>query len=155
MLKDTLLHQFNMTYFVIRRNLEGIESEDVVIRVGDDGANINWILGHILATRNVFIALLGGEPFWSDEQRARFASKSDVEVDAAQAMPLAQMEQALEQSQEQLQALLGACKNEDLTAAPENGPPLGIKLGGFAFHESYHAGQIGIMRRVIGLSGTL
>ena len=155
MLKDTLLHQFNMTYFVIRRNLDGVETEDAIIRVGEDGANINWIVGHILATRNVFIALLGGEPFWSDEQRARFASKSEVVVDAAQAMPLAQMVQTLEQSQEQLQALLGASTDEDLAAAPEDGPPLCIRLGGFAFHESYHAGQIGIMRRVIGLAGAL
>ena len=38
--------------FATKKNLEGMTHEESLLRPEKGGASINWILGHIVATRN-------------------------------------------------------------------------------------------------------
>jgi hypothetical protein len=78
----------------------------------------------------------------------------------AEARPFESLLADLVRSQERLKAGLSRITPEELAAEGLPGVPggvttVGTQLAFFNFHESYHAGQMGILRRLIGLSGAM
>jgi uncharacterized damage-inducible protein DinB len=58
----------------------------------------------------------------------------------------------LEASQERL---LSGLEDEEILSHETGESTLGSKLFTFNFHESYHAGQLGILRRMLGKEGAI
>ena len=67
-----LSSQFGMTQWALRTNIAGVTHEQSIVRV-DPGINsIHWLVGHLLAVRNILLPILGTEPFWSEETAAPY-----------------------------------------------------------------------------------
>ena len=118
------------------------------------------MLGHIVHTRSTIAGLVGGEPFTGDDHEKLYGRGSHPIVDADKAVQTTELLQHYGRSSEQLQAFLARATAEDLAQAlPEPheilGSTVGEALTAFAFHEAYHAGQLGILRRVMGQSGAI
>jgi uncharacterized damage-inducible protein DinB len=151
---DLLLQQFDINRRTVSLNLEAVSQEDSVIQPPPGGNCINWVVGHILASRNPVHRLLGLPPAWADDEAARYDRGSAPVTDASQAVDLETMTGLLEASQEALAGAMGAMADEDLgrTAGDK---PLGVQLAFLSFHESYHAGQLGVLRRLTGHPGAI
>jgi uncharacterized damage-inducible protein DinB len=149
--------QFHVSNIVIKRNLGEITHEQSLIQPKPAGNCINFILGHIVATRCNFIKMLGGESVWKDDDIKKYDRHAAPLTDPAEAKPLNEIWQALDQTQQRIAAAVSKLDNEKLKQkapfSPTNNPDetYGSILAVFAFHDAYHAGQTGVLRRIIGL----
>ncbi|MBD3335094.1 MAG: hypothetical protein GF355_06225, partial [Candidatus Eisenbacteria bacterium] len=103
----------------------------------------------------------GGEPIWSAEERRRYQRGSAPITGREDGRDWSEIASAWEASQEKLRAALGGLKPEQLLAPlPEDRNPFKVgslaeMIGALAFHESYHVGQLGVLRRAAGLAGAI
>lgn len=152
---DGVSLQFRYTHFVLKKNLEGTTHEESLHRPEPGGNCLNWVLGHILLNRNDAHRLLGLEPVWTEVENSPYnRGTAGLEPAGPGVRTLDSMITDLDRSQEQIQAALAATTDERL-AATEGDRTVGELLYGLTFHESYHAGQTGILRRLSGKEGSL
>lgn len=155
-----LLKMFAITHGALHMNLAGLTHEEALVAPGAGGNCMNWVVGHIVASRDMFFPLLGEEPVLPAEviQRYRRGSKP---ITAADARPLAEMVTALDRSQERMLGAIRRLTPEKLAAAievkalPGNPSTMFEALAMLQFHEAYHVGQSGILRRVAGRAGAI
>jgi uncharacterized damage-inducible protein DinB len=111
------------------------------------------VLGHILVGRNKVLRFLGEPPIWGDEHITRYETGSEPITTDDQALPLEKLLSDLDQSQECIRAALEITSSEDLAAKVEfrgSERPLGQVLSGLHWHETYHTGQLEILRQLAG-----
>ena len=122
-----------------------------------EGGNcINWVLGHILATRNGILQILGEEPILPEDKARLYQRGSTPLIDSGEIIPLEELlvlpqsshNIMLKKLQQSDPALLS--KPAPFSPLDKPGETVGSLLAGLIFHESYHSGQTGILRRILG-----
>jgi uncharacterized damage-inducible protein DinB len=146
---------FEMNYGALFRNLEGITHAESLVQPQPAGNCINWVAGHIVATRNRMLPLLGLEGPWARDMEFRYSGREDAPWSADTALDLKSIEQDLARSQQALMGALDDMSSRALAVRSEDGKTLGEVLGFFQFHEAYHVGQVGLLRRLVGRSGAI
>ena len=155
---DTLNMLFGINYVVLKKNLDGVSHEESLIQPKGGGNCLNWVLGHIVATRDNVAQLLNQEPVWSKEISAIYQRGSDPLREGSDAQPLETIVADLERSQERLVAGLSTISEPELSApSPDKSAAetVGELLFVLQFHEAYHAGQTGLLRRMAGHEGAI
>lgn len=156
---ETIAAQYRFNYYVVNTNLQGITDEEARRRPQPGGNPLNWILGHIIMVRQALLTKLGSQPLLSAESTKAYGrgSKPDSELPAR----LPDLVAAYERSQEEMDALLARIGENEL-AGPAPFHPLGTPEASLSTllqkavcHEAYHAGQLGIGRRLVGKSGAI
>jgi len=151
---DLLAMLFEINHYALKVNLAGITHEDS-LRSPDTGGNcINWVLGHVLSNRNRVLELVGAPPVWEAKDAERFRRGSAPLTDPIAAMPFETMVSDLDRSQEEIMSGLARLNAEDLAKEAPRGT-VAHELAGLQFHEAYHAGQIGLLRRIAGKEGAI
>lgn len=148
--RESLEVLFGANFHVIQVNTNGISQAESMIQPQPAGNCINWVLGHIVANRNSILRLVGQPPIWNEDDAAPYARGSNPMSDPAKAQPVSKILDDLARSQE---TLVGALSGMDEDAMRKD--ELGEKLTWLSFHETYHAGQIGLLRRIAGKSGMI
>ena len=149
---------FGVNYQVLQKNLDGVTHEESLLQPGGGGNCLNWVLGHIIATRDNAIQLLNQVPIWSKETAGIYKRGSEPIRDGSHALPLEKLVSDLERSQERLVAGLAKVSEPELRApAPDKSAAetVGETLFVLQFHEAYHAGQTGLLRRMAGHEGAI
>jgi len=155
--RELLRQQFSLMYQVAERNLEGMSRQHSLAHPAPGGNCANWILGHLTNVQNGAMKLMGENPVWESDQlqRAGFdpitASEQAIDWDTLRDRFLGSRERTL--------AAIGRLSNEALNETvphPFGGTcTRGELLNTLAFHQTYHVGQLGVMRRVAGLEGAI
>ncbi len=151
---QTLAMLFGSTHGTLMMNIAGLNHEDSLRAPHPGGNCLNWVLGHIVATRNQVMALVGEPPVWSAEEAAPYIRGSAPLTAGSPARPFEEIIAALGRSQERILARLARMSEADL-AAPAQKATVGSKLATLQFHEAYHAGQVGLLRRLVGKQGVI
>jgi uncharacterized damage-inducible protein DinB len=146
---------FEMNYEALFRNLEGVTHEDSLVQPVPAGNTINWLLGHILATRNRLHPLLGLQEAWSPELAYRYSGRDGAGWTPGVAVDLRTIEGDLARSQQQVMGAFDAMSSQALATRANDGRTLAEVLGFFHFHEAYHGGQIALVRRIVGHPGVI
>jgi len=158
-LAETLAIQFGMNQYIAKMNLEGITHEESLVRAAETGNHINWLVGHVVATRCALLPSLRQEAPWGEEQTRVYRRGSSAAVDTDY-LPFDEVVRAFHTTQERILAGVAALTDEELAApapfSPGGGPEtLGSLLTKSTVHEGYHLGQTGILRRVVGKPGAI
>jgi len=144
-------HHYRRNTKVVFANLEGID-EQMALHRSDHGENsVNWILGHLLYNRSVLLRMIEGE-VWEDVGRIEIYQGGGKTWSDVKALKLSQLLEMWELSGQSLDAAL---PEADTGADAGRFGTIAEALVGFCFHEAYHAGQIGILRRLLGLKGQI
>lgn len=146
---------FEMNYEALFRNLEGITHEESLVQPLPAGNTINWILGHILGTRNRLHPLLGLDEAWSPELAYRYTGLDGAGWSPQSAVELRTIAAELARSQQAIMGALDDMGSQRLATRANDGRTLAELLGFFHFHEAYHTGQIALVRRVVGRPGVI
>lgn len=146
---------FELSYGALFRNLEGVTHEESLREPQPAGNCLNWVLGHIMASRNRVLPLLGVPAMWPTEQSFLYSGREEAHWSRARALPLESIETDLARSQQQLLSALDNMTGSSLAALTESGQSLGDVLGFLHFHEAYHGGQIALLRRLAGRAGAI
>ncbi|MDY7040410.1 MAG: DinB family protein [Chloroflexota bacterium] len=146
---QSLAQSFDLTFRLIRMQTEGLTHADSLLQLPFRGNCLNWVLGHILVGRNTALQLLGQKLIWRAAEVSRYESGSEPITGDEHVLPLERLLQDLERSQERIEAGLSNLSEEDL-ATSVDGRSLGEHLAGLHWHETYHTGQLEILRQLAG-----
>lgn len=158
---DTLTHQLGMCSHVLERNLSELSEQEGHVAPETGGNCMNWVLGHMTRTRLVLLRLLGEElPFPLEEFNA-YDDRGGVPFTRQTAIPLDELKRRYKALQEPMVRALNELPQDAMDQPAQFSPTgnpnetMGTLLAAFAFHEAYHAGQTGLLRRVAGKEGAI
>jgi hypothetical protein len=139
------IYQFNK--YVLEVNLKDITQSDSLVSPAPGGNCINWIIGHILISRDDLREMLGLTRLCNEEMTLLY-KRGSKNIDSSNAMDIYDLKTMLKDGQEELENAIGK------TDFSNNEKGL-IDLATLAFHEAYHTGQTGILRRITGREGAI
>lgn len=146
---------------IVSLNVEGISQEESLIQPRPAGNCLNWIVGHLVNVYDGLLPLLGQKPVLGTETLKRYARGSAPLENPSEALQLSELLAAWDQASERVDAGLAELTTEQLDApapsSPRNNPNETVRslLGLVAFHQAYHAGQLGLLRRIAGKKGAI
>ena len=160
--QETLQRQYLYTTRTFLANLEGISDEEAFIQPQGGGHCMNWVAGHIVQHRALTLQLLGCPFHFPFNKYTRYNRGTDpILKDGPKVVPLSEMREDWSATGKDLLANLESVKVETL-AKPAPYSPLGDDeetvgslVAGLLFHESYHIGQVGLLRRLLGKDGAI
>ena len=144
---------FKINNSMVTRGLDGLSDDEAWYQMEGKGNPVAWIVGHLTETRAQMLGLLGApwDAGWSTafprggerRDRAAYPSRSAIEA-------------RFNETHEAMRAAFASLTAERL-AAPAPVSIAGAKtiadlLAFFAFHEAYHLGQVGFIRKQLGHS---
>jgi uncharacterized damage-inducible protein DinB len=155
-----LLVQISFLSFAVHRNVDGITHEESLRSPQPGGNNLNWVLGHIVLTRQAWLTAVLGQPALLDPAQLQLYKRgSDPLTDGTLAMPFAELVRLHDASQQPLldgmARLTAARLGEKAPFSPGKNPDetVGSLVAALCFHEAYHIGQTGVLRRLLGHAG--
>lgn len=157
---EPLLTQLAFTQFAAAKTTADITHEESLRRAVADGSHMNWLMGHIVNGRNGMLRLLGEAPLWSDDEAAPYQRGAAFRPPEGY-RDFAEIVALFQGSQERVLAALNTTTPERWNAvAPREhvlreGMTVGEMVSALVFHEAYHVGQTGILRRLIGKEGAI
>jgi uncharacterized damage-inducible protein DinB len=152
----TLKKLYETSHYALHVTTEGLTHEESLVQPQPAGNCANWILGHVVASRNIIFRLLQDELVWDAEQAAKYDRGATPLTDGAGAVPFARILEDLDRSQERLAVRLATLTEDELAAPSGRGDAtVGWLLAFLQFHEAYHAGQLGLLRRLLGKDGAI
>ncbi|MFC2037838.1 DinB family protein [Chloroflexota bacterium] len=155
---ESLIQSFGITHHLIILQLDGLSHADSLLQPPFRGNCLNWVLGHILVGRNQVLNLLGDPPIWGEGEQQRYETGSAPITGEDPALPLVRLLADLDQSQQQISAALEQTSPEDLGAVVQfrgSERPLGQAIAGLHWHETYHTGQLELLRQLAGTNDAI
>ena len=148
-------------YFFNRQTMaalaDGLEDEDWARQPGDAGGNTaHWILGHLATSRRYLLRKLG-EDLPEAEWEGHFGMNADPQSTDGYPSP-ADLLEDVKQSGKGITARLsemsaGQADEDWGSAFPDGGKTIADGAHFLFFHEAYHVGQLGLIRRICGRPG--
>jgi len=147
-----LIQSFQTTTWLINKQADGLSHEQMLLQLPFRGNCFNWILGHIVTNRDKVLVLLGEEPQFSEAEVARYVRGSDPVVEADTAVHSQRLLEAVQTSQSIIEAALAKIDLEALATIydEENNITVAERINGLHWHETYHTGQLEILRQLAG-----
>ncbi len=150
----TLAGLFGMTEFMIPMVLDDLTDEQAVARPrGEGGPSIAWTVGHLLNYRIFMLNRFGRARDNPYEEKFGNVPASD----GADYPSLAELRGAWDQVSQDFMAAVSALSEAELDARLEEGwheeQTLRDQVVFFAWHEGYHLGGLGQIRKALGLPG--
>lgn len=155
----TYLQQISYNQSALCSNTEGLNHDESLRQPQPAGNCLNWVVAHIVAGRNRWLEALGHQLLWGEAELAVYGR--GPLTDPSKALPWQRLLADFEELQGPLAAGMQALSEEELAKpaaySPGNRSDETVRslLAGFCFHEAYHVGQTGILRRLLGHPGTI
>lgn len=142
---------------IISKAIADVRPEDWYRTPGDDSNHLMWLLGHLIVHRGQVLKILGSQ--WNSSWAPLFA-RGAKRVDDAEYPTVEEMRAAWDQISAQLNAALREPAADLLNSPAPQGPPsFDKKLSGtiafYAFHDTYHGGQVSFLRKWLGYGQTI
>jgi len=150
----TLSRMYGINQHALHVNVKGVTNEEAWFQP-PSGNCMNWVVGHIVASRNGVLAALGEQPIWPKEEAKTYARHSAPITAPGTGKPLDQMLGDFDRAQERIQAALGRLTEADLAKPFGDDDTVGGWLHFLQFHEAYHIGQVALLRRIVGHEGAI
>jgi len=152
---ESLAGLFGMTDFMIPMVLSDLTEEQLVARPrGDGGPSIAWTVGHLLSFRGFMLERFG-QPSGEASRFARFTQ--EAATDGSDYPGLEELLDAWETIGGHFVPAVSGLSEERLSVPVEGGlrpdQTLRDMIVFFAWHEGYHLGAIGQIRKELGLPG--
>lgn len=133
--------QLQFLKYVVNLNLGEVSHEDSLTIAPNGGNSVNWILGHMIEVRDGMRKALGLEPM-ANEEIINLYKRGTPNISGDKAKKL---EELLAMYNTGSDEMIKRLEGDEVTNA-ESIDTMTTLL----FHEAYHAGQIGLFRRIMG-----
>ena len=158
-MKETIT-QFEVARWALQRNVEGLSHEESLVTPEKGGNCMNWVVGHLISTYDSLLGAMGAEAVGDPDEMAPYERGCET-LDPAKARRFEELLADFERVHARFVERLAALAPEELAApapfSPRNDPDetIGSLVVLIAFHQAYHVGQTGVLRRVAGRAGAL
>ena len=157
----TLAYQLELSNRLVEMNTGDVSHEESLVTPPNCGSCLNQVVGHMTRTRNLALSTMGQKPPFPVEDFDPYDDRTGVPFSRDKALPFDELRRRFKATQEPLLQLINGMPPEALAARPPKnltGDPnetVGSNLATFVFHECYHVGQTGVLRRVAGKPGVI
>lgn len=137
---------------LIHRFTEGITHAESVLQPPFEHNCMNWILGHIVANRSHVLESLALEHAWQDPVRGLYHQDTPPVTPEGPSIPLPELIAYLDESKTMLENTLTKASDDWLQENHSNYRGENTRRGhiiSFHWHESFHLGQLEILRAFI------
>lgn len=147
MKNEETLNILKYNHRVININLKDITHEQSLVSPDTGGNSLNWVLGHIIVSRNDINELIGIDKI-ADEKLVKLYDRGSANISGDNAEKIGKLIEIFNNSQQELENRVAEI---DFSSDPEKMKSLTF----LAFHEAYHCGQTGLLRRIAGKEGAI
>ena len=153
--------QIRAIHWVLKQNVDGLTQKDSMIQPQPGGSCLNWNVGHLLYVYDQMLPMLGQAPVLGADALQRYRRGTAQLQNAAEALDMAQLMAAWDEAAQRMEAGVESLTPEILDQpapwSPTNNPKetVGSLLSIVFFHQAYHAGQTGLLRRMAGKEGAM
>lgn len=151
---------FERTTWLVNEHAKDLTHADSLIQPPFRGNCFNWVLGHITEGRDRMLTALG-QPMCLSEIETNFykrgsepiTEEATADSDHLQAMFLPDLLRTLNNQHELLISYFQQATTESLAeiAFPEKGTTVGEWVAFLHWHETYHVGQLELLRQLSGV----
>ncbi len=158
---DVLRHQARMVHRVVQINVDGVTQTESLVQPHPAGNCLNWVVGHLLAVYHNVLPLLGQEPVLEASVLKRYDRGSPPLRNGDDALDISELMKAWDECCTRVDAgLAGLSDNvlaEPAPMSPTGNPDetIGSLLSTVCWHQAYHSGQTGVLRRIAGKPGAI
>lgn len=158
---DVYLHQAEIIHRRVRLNLEGFSHEESLMQPKPGGHSANWVLGHLIEIYERMSLWLGQERVLPVEALERYRQGSDPREEPSGRLDLAELLKAWDEVNGRIADGLRGLEAEALDRQDRyfnrNPEPTTLRryLDMTLFHQAYHSGQLGLLRRLVGKEGAI
>lgn len=147
--REKLTHSFEITRRLVHKFANGLSNEDSLAAPLFKANNFNWVTGHMLVSRDLVLDLLGRPKVLSSAEEALYGTGSEL-VSAETALSLERLLAAFDTSQAEISQGLQNTSDNELAAVfdIERKQTVLERIEGLHWHETYHLGQLEILRQV-------
>jgi hypothetical protein len=146
---ESLKTLFGITGWVVIETTGDFVDQDGLFQPKPHGNCASWILGHILHSRMAVLRGFGQKPEWDETDGAQYARGALGIDDAEKAIPFTELLAIFNRTQEAIIAALDSIGDTNLAKMGKDKTRFDELLF-MHFHESYHVGQLSIIRRLLG-----
>ena len=154
-----LARAFARNTSILKMQTAGLSHEDSLLQTPYNVNCLNWTLGHILVYRERVLTRSGAKQQFVAGELARYLRESDpITEDGEGVLLLQRLIDAIEASQNAIDASLGGLSDEEFAAeSEEDGRTISLagRLHFDYFHDTYHTGQTEILRQVAGTNDSV
>jgi hypothetical protein len=154
---EKVVKYYERTQWLIKQQAKGLSHADSMLTLPSWDNCMNWVLGHLLHYRDNVLRLLGDQPTMSDEDMLIYKRESEPLTDGDKAIPLLTLLKALDESYDLVVAALQRASPDALAAIfdEENGQTVADRIEFIQWHETYHVGQLEILRQLAGTNDAI
>lgn len=158
MTTQDILAQLEFSHYCIVTNLQNVTEQQAMIEPAPSGNPVNRVLGHIVVVRRSLFKLFG-LPLPLSVEWAKFYNAPWADVNPSEALSLEELKRHERETFEQLKVAVQSFSKDWDEHCPESSvdepQTYGQRVQFFMLHECYHAGQLGSLRRSVGLPGKI
>ena len=150
--KKMIHNLYKTNHYVVTRQIEGLTHEDSLLQLPFRGNCLNWVLGHIIVSREDVLEMLGIKREWSEEEMARYQYGSEpiTSADDPAILSLDRLRADFERTEAQLADRFAEVSEQQLAVKDERERTVMERVLFLAWHEGYHAGQTEYLRQLAG-----
>lgn len=144
----------------VRLNVDGLSHADSLVHPPSGGNGANWVLGHLIWVYELTLPAVGQAPVLGVDALGPYVKGTPALTDPDEALDFGELLRAWIEAATRMRAGLEALSPAALQRpadhpGAEPGESLRSLLGGILFHQAYHAGQLGTLRRLAGHAGAI
>jgi hypothetical protein len=157
----TLTYQLELSNRLLEMNTADISHEESLTIPPRGGSCLNQVVGHLTRTRNMALGSMGQKSPYPMDDFDPYDDRTGVPFSRENALPFDELKRRFKAMQEPLIRVIKGMSPEVMASPPPRkitGAPdetVGSSLATFVFHELYHVGQTGVLRRVAGKPGVV
>jgi hypothetical protein len=148
---ESLSESYGSTHWLIKKHAKDLSNADALVQPPYPGNCFNWVLGHIIAGRNEALTYLVADPVWGEDELARYRTGSEPVTIENQGLTLERLLADLELTQERITATLAEispARLEEVVETRFGERPVAQHVDGLNWHETYHTGQLELLREM-------
>lgn len=157
----TLAYQLELSNKVFEMNTRDVSHEESLATPPKGGSCLNQVVGHLTRTRNMALGSMGQKSPYPMEDFDPYDDRTGVPFRRENALPFDELRRRFTAMQEPLVRAINRMSPEVMAAKPprpftgEPNETVGSNMATLVFHECYHVGQTGVLRRVSGKPGVV
>lgn len=147
---NTFINTCQRVTGIMKSQTNGITHEDSLLQLPFRGNCMNWVIGHILQSRDIMLTVLGDMPQLSEAEANLYKTGSEPIVDGSRALLLDDLLARYYVSTDRIIARMNESTPEFLLAPYSDTLTKLERLQGLIWHETYHIGQLEPLRQLAG-----
>ena len=159
--QDTLRDLAQKVRYTVAINVKDVSHAESLTQPQPAGNCSNWVLGHLLAVYSKVLPMLGEHSAIATDRIERYDRYSAPMTDGAEAIPFDELVDAWSATCDRVDAGIARVPDEMLRQPVAESPTANPNetmhslLFTIMFHQAYHSGQLGLLRRMVGREGAI